>query len=1619
MLSYLSQKNLLSSSLLVLSFFLLSPEGKAMEDEKISFKRPLKAKAVQELEDKLIESEGFGGMLYKDLPSKNKKYIGRSNIYNCQYPKAPMVHFYHPDPVFAPFSAFFSEAYPSFDAEQTQQHKKIYSFVVQSIGKIQVGAHYSFKPQYLIHHDSPTRSNKAFNHKVEWTAVAGAVGQVEPLKGSGGLLPDVVSTHPAGAPLVKVAEIKDLKEKERVIKIMEEKKIKANLQGLVNMYDIEGTPELDRLHPEDMILSGNSLHLRGIDPQKSVDFSSLVTFEEDGEKIAAVTYHWLLNDNDLDLFNDALREATTFRQLITALALFEPFNNILNELKKYVGLLQREEIEIIPLIQKKLKIRSLTFKKMAAQEYKENNGIISITTDNNAKATYQATTDRMKVTPGERVKIPYDIKVEDGGKMSFGVLNTKGDNWIGGEAIFLEAGSYTGVKEILIPEGETDISVVLRNYHLGTPGQSKFTAKLGLEKEVIQKPISDKIFKAIPLTFKKLYAQEYKEINGTLTITTDNNNRATYQAITNRMKVTQGETFQIPYEIKVEKGGKMSFGVLNTKGDGWIGGEVILETGTHKSVKEILIPQDETDISLVLRNYHLGTAGQSKFTAKLGLEKEVIQKPISDKIFKAIPLTFKKGTAQDYKENNGTLTITTDNNNRATYQAITNRVKVTQGETFQIPYEIKVESGGKMSFGVLNTKGDNWIGGEVILETGTHKSVKEILIPQGETDISLVLRNYHLGTAGQSKFTAKLGLEKEVIQKPISDKIFKAIPLKFKKLYAQEYTEKDGTLTITTDNNNRATYQATTNRIKVTPGEVYEIPYKITVEGGGKIAFGVLNSACNGWIEGEVVLTPGTYDKTHKIMIPKGESEISLVLLNYHLGTPGQSKFTAKLGLEKVESSSTLPKSVEIYKPQKFPVRYEENVSFNDINDLNLPEKECEIYDTIGNGNCFFHAILTKHGQNGENVDEQANEIRSMLPTIVMSSDKYKNIIRKELLADYRVKISKNKIISNNLGLDQLINTEYQDQIIIPEEVLLEGILDKEVEIYLKRYATNSGRLSSYIKIPVGREMSASIANVIAEYLNIRINCFLKNKENYLVYAGSIGPENALETVSILLDGLHYSALDHKDETEERKAGIRQTARNAGVNLPMISDLKIEKKEEKSLSGLKGLPLFESLIPEKMRQGLVHELKTQKKSKVTELDIEGLMKFCGKGFLKRLYQLKEKEGGFPWLIEQLEKGLKPELEISKSLHNQPKQPSMEKPKEKAFDFNNSNINIFDDEVKTDYYDLVNSFVIEGLRFDYQDNRSNDREMIGKRINSYLGAIGLKGVWEKLGQKGQEWLIEGVSGLKASSSPKIEEKSPQINFESFALDFFEKKKEPKELVGKSMAVNWPKDVKNREFTMNDIVKDIDKVFPKELKIHFAQNLQNKKHIMFDVSGGGDCLGYVLQLSREDMINILRKNKNNQEIRKMFANEVAIYKNPEDYSWVGTGAPTPDVEWFEKYINHRYVNQRENLDAPVARAMGIIGGFSVYIWSADDNKKEMTLTDAYYNPAFKAEKHILLAHGHYSNLLTLDASQEEINTATLIEKNINQANNFLNMPNYDKAFEILKVSKETPFVHKLNK
>lgn len=127
-----------------------------------------------------------------------------------------------------------------------------------------------------------------------------------------------------------------------------------------------------------------------------------------------------------------------------------------------------------------------------------------------------------------------------------------------------------------------------------------------------------------------------------------------------------------------------------------------------------------------------------------------------------IPISFKK-------EENGKITVTTDDNNWASYQLESKRFSVKPGERIRIFYDISVKEGGIMSLGLLSTSKTWWYPSQVneetaelILKTGRHQDIFERIVPMGETETSIVFRNYHLGTPGQTTFTIEsIDIQKE------------------------------------------------------------------------------------------------------------------------------------------------------------------------------------------------------------------------------------------------------------------------------------------------------------------------------------------------------------------------------------------------------------------------------------------------------------------------------------------------------------------------------------------------------------------------------------------------------------------------------------------------------------------------------------------------------------------------------------------------------------------------------------------------------------------------------------------------------------------------------------------
>jgi TPR repeat protein len=118
-----------------------------------------------------------------------------------------------------------------------------------------------------------------------------------------------------------------------------------------------------------------------------------------------------------------------------------------------------------------------------AQKIEREGRQIKVTTDNNASASYQLESETFPVNPEETIHVHFNITVEEGGIIALGLLDTSMCNWYGLE-VLLKAGHHEDSFERIVPSGESKASLVVRNYHLGTPGQSTFTIdEIGLYKK--------------------------------------------------------------------------------------------------------------------------------------------------------------------------------------------------------------------------------------------------------------------------------------------------------------------------------------------------------------------------------------------------------------------------------------------------------------------------------------------------------------------------------------------------------------------------------------------------------------------------------------------------------------------------------------------------------------------------------------------------------------------------------------------------------------------------------------------------------------------------------------------------------------------------------------------------------------------------------------------------------------------------------------------------------------------------------------------------------------------------------------------------------------------------------
>lgn len=277
--------------------------------------------------DTLLEPSSQGSKVLhvqnpEDFRVTHPQYQGISKLHpkqapwgtNADYPKIPLIRPYTNEGGYlqVPFSAALYRAHApaaleNLHGQQLPNHTKVYSFIVQSMldENTAVPNLHRLVPHYFVHAAAPGWfEGENYATSLKWTVVPGGKGQVTPnaIHQNAELLEDSITTHHY-SPMVPI-----------------------------------------------MLTSGNVMHLKGITHQHSVDLTSLVAFtDENNNNITAITYSWLLNDQNLNTFNQALENTSTLRELMTRLEPEEDFRDLLGELKRYVGFLPDAVEPQVPL----------------------------------------------------------------------------------------------------------------------------------------------------------------------------------------------------------------------------------------------------------------------------------------------------------------------------------------------------------------------------------------------------------------------------------------------------------------------------------------------------------------------------------------------------------------------------------------------------------------------------------------------------------------------------------------------------------------------------------------------------------------------------------------------------------------------------------------------------------------------------------------------------------------------------------------------------------------------------------------------------------------------------------------------------------------------------------------------------------------------------------------------------------------------------------------------------------------------------------------------------------------------------------------------------------------------
>lgn len=211
--------------------------------------------------------------------------------------------------------------------------------------------------------------------------------------------------------------------------------------------------------------------------------------------------------------------------------------------------------------------------------------------------------------------------------------------------------------------------------------------------------------------------------------------------------------------------------------------------------------------------------------------------------------------------------------------------------------------------------------------------------------------------------------------------------------------------------------------------------------------------------------------------------------------------------------------------------------SINYLDAATNNNKTFYVCPTAGEGNCFFHAVLTQPGDDKATINDKIKKMRQLVAE-KLKTDHVDTL--KSKMYDHYIQI-KHGHIKGTIPDHQV---QELARPIADENTIKNQITPEDINNFLPLYVGNN----VYVEILQGRQ--GAIEDIVAEELNIKINIFNQNVVNNDVIRAksSVSRSNRFDdTINILHKGGHFERLYSPDESllhARQSAQIIQNSRH-------------------------------------------------------------------------------------------------------------------------------------------------------------------------------------------------------------------------------------------------------------------------------------------------------------------------------------------------------------------------------------------------------------------------------------------------------------------------------------------